>query len=106
MKDILQIVLEMYSSFVDDKFFSFLGNMEEFRIQLGEYAENLASRKPENYDEQIREVDTILELTDEILENIMNAEIFLVNENLIEIMYAVQGFRFQAKVSIGKANII
>ena len=93
MKDILQIVLEMYSCFVGDKFFSFLGNMEEFRIQLVEYAENLASLKPENYEEQIREVDTILELTDEILENIMNAEIFLVNENLIEIIYAVQGFR-------------
>jgi hypothetical protein len=80
--------------------------MENLRTTLGEYTENLASLKPENYDEQIREVDTILELTDEILQNLMNAEIFLVNENLIEIIYAVQGFRFQTKVSIGKANII
>jgi len=100
MKDILEkrrqlviIVLEMYSCFVQEKFFSFLGNMENFRTTLGEYTEILPLLKFENYEEQIREVDAILELTDEILENIMNAEIFLVNENLIEIIYAVQGFR-------------
>ena len=70
----------------------FLGNMENLRTTL-ENTLNLALLKPENYEKHIREVDAVLELTDEILENIMNAEIFLVNENLIEIMHAVQDFR-------------
>ena len=87
------IIDEMYSCFISDKFFSFLGNMENLRTTLGKYTENLALLKPENYEKQIRKVDAIFELTDEILENIMNAEIVLVNENLIEIMHAVQDFR-------------
>jgi len=87
------IIDKMYSCFISDKFFSFLRNMENLRTTLGEYTVSLALLKPENYEKQIREVDATLELTDEILENIMNAEIFLVNENLIEIMHAVQDLR-------------